>query len=65
VYLSPGDAGRFFVKCVEAPGGFGFQPVFVCSRFVNQEIMDLEPAKRLFGFEPQDRFPEGLPVDLA
>jgi hypothetical protein len=47
------------VKCVDAPGGFGFQPVFVCSRFVTQEIMDLEPAKRLFGYEPHDQWPEG------
>lgn len=65
VYLSPGDAGRFLLCSVEAAGGFGFQPVFVCSQWITREIMDLEPARRLFGYEPQDRWPEGLPSELA
>lgn len=64
VYLSPGDAGRFFAKAIEAPGGFGFQPVFLCSNWVTRAIFDLEPARRLFGYEPQDRWPEGLPPEI-
>lgn len=64
VYLSPGDAGRFFASVIEATGGFGFQPVFVCGRFFNRAVMDLEPARRLFGYEPQDRWPEGLPPEI-
>lgn len=64
VYLSPGDAGRFFVNVVEAKGGFGFQPVYVCSKFITRAVMDLEPARRLFGYEPRDRWPEGLPPEI-
>jgi nucleoside-diphosphate-sugar epimerase len=65
VYLSPGDAGRFFAQAVEAPAGFAFQVVYVCSKFVLREIFDLEPARRLVGFEPRDRWPEGLPSEIV
>lgn len=64
VYLSPGDAGRFFVRFVEARAGFGFQVVYLTSRWRRREVLDMEPARTLFGFEAQDRWPEGLPADL-
>jgi uronate dehydrogenase len=64
VYLSPADAGRFFACAVEAKSGFGFQPVFVCSKWVLREVLDLEPARRLFGYEPRDRWPEGIPPEI-
>ena len=32
VYLSPGDAGRFFACAVEAPADFRFAVVYACSR---------------------------------
>jgi uronate dehydrogenase len=64
VYLSPGDAGRFFEKAVAHPGGFGFQVVYVCSKWVLREILDLEPARRLFGYKPQDRWPQGIPPEI-
>jgi uronate dehydrogenase len=64
VYLSPGDVGRFMVKAVEAPGGFGFQIVNVFSKPFTRHIFDPEPARRLFGYEPQDRWPEGIPPEI-
>ena len=60
VYLSPGDAGRFFRACIEAelvPGQF--EVVFAASRAVNQLRFDPEPARRVTGFEAQDTWPEG------
>jgi uronate dehydrogenase len=65
VYLSPSDAGRFFAQAIEAPGGFGFQVVYACSKPVLQDIFDLEPARRLVDYEPRDRWPEGLPAELV
>jgi nucleoside-diphosphate-sugar epimerase len=60
VYLSPGDAGRFFACAVEAPLQ-GFVLVYACSKPVQREQYDLETTRRVLGFEPRDRWPEGLP----
>jgi nucleoside-diphosphate-sugar epimerase len=60
VYLSPGDAGRFFACAVEAPLQ-GFVLVYACSKPVQREQYDRETARHLLGFEPHDRWPEGLP----
>jgi uronate dehydrogenase len=57
VYLSPRDAARFFRIAVEAQG-IDFAVMFVAGPESGQRF-DLEPARRL-GFEPRDRFPEGL-----
>jgi uronate dehydrogenase len=65
LYLSTGDVGRFMVKAVEHPGGFGFQIVNVFGKPTKIQIFDPEPARRLFGYEPQDRWPEGLPPELS
>jgi uronate dehydrogenase len=64
VYLSPADAGRFFVSAVEAPGGFGFQVVFANSKPILRHVLDPEPARRLFGYEPQDQWPIGIPPEI-
>jgi hypothetical protein len=60
VYLSPGDAGRFFACAVEARPDSNYVVVYACSRPLGQGQYDLEPAKRLLGFDPQDRWPEGI-----
>jgi uronate dehydrogenase len=60
VYLSPGDAGRFFACAVAAPPGLRFAVVYACSRPVRTEVYDLRPAKELLGYEPQDTWPEGV-----
>jgi uronate dehydrogenase len=59
VYLSPGDAGRFCVRAVEAPLDPGFVPLYLCSRPLQTAIFDLEPAQRLLGWEPLDQWPTG------
>ncbi|MCS7045069.1 MAG: NAD(P)-dependent oxidoreductase [Gemmataceae bacterium] len=60
VYLSPGDAGRFFACAVEADGPLGFQIVYATSRPVHWQRYDLEPARRLLGYLPQDQWPQGI-----
>jgi nucleoside-diphosphate-sugar epimerase len=59
VYLSPGDACRFFACAVEAPADIRFAVVYASSRPVHASPFDLEPARKLLGFEPRDRWPEG------
>jgi uronate dehydrogenase len=59
VYLSPGDVGRFFVAAVEVEKLTGYAVVFATSRPVHQLRYDLEPARKLIGYEPQDRWPDG------
>jgi nucleoside-diphosphate-sugar epimerase len=60
VYLSPGDAGRFFACAVDAPADLRFAIVNACSKPVSQPQYDPEAARRLVGFEPQDRWPQGI-----
>ncbi len=60
VYLSPGDAGRFFACAVETPGPLGYAMVFAASRPRAQDRFDPGPARRLLGYAPQDTWPEGL-----
>jgi uronate dehydrogenase len=62
VYLSPGDAGRFFACAVEAPASFRFAVVYACSRPVRQEMYDPAPARDLLGYEARDTWPEGVEV---
>jgi nucleoside-diphosphate-sugar epimerase len=64
VYLSPGDAGRFFVRAMEADLPAGFWTLFVASRPTHKTIFDLEPTRRLLGWEPQDQWPHGAEEDL-
>ena len=60
VYLSPGDAGRFFARVMDAPFEPGYAVVFVASQPLNRVIFDLEPTKRLLGWEPRDQWPTGV-----
>jgi uronate dehydrogenase len=64
VYLSPGDAGRFFACAVEASADVRFAVVYACSRPVRQTFYDLDVARRLLGYEPRDVWPQGV-EDLA
>ncbi len=65
VYLSPGDAGRFFACAVEAPADIRFEVVYACSRPSKELVYDPEPAKRLLGFEPLDTWPQGAEDGLT
>lgn len=63
VYLSPGDAGRFFACAVETDAPFTFAVVYVCSKPLNTLVYDPEPARR-FGYEACDAWPQGSLDDL-
>ncbi|MBI4662849.1 MAG: NAD(P)-dependent oxidoreductase [Verrucomicrobia bacterium] len=64
-YFSARDAGRFFVRAIEADLEPGFSVVFATSRPVENHIFDPGPAQRLLGWEPKDRFPEGLEEGIS
>jgi|SRR5579883_1186396 len=70
VYLSGGDAGRFFAAAARAAdwpraadpkgGSFPYGVAYVTSLPPDgEEVYDLTVARRL-GYEPRDRWPEGL-----
>jgi uronate dehydrogenase len=65
VYLSPNDAGRFFACAAEAPGPLGFKVVYATSKPVHWMRYDLEPTKRLLGFEPEEKWPQGIEIVLG
>jgi nucleoside-diphosphate-sugar epimerase len=58
LYFSSRDAGRLFALAVEAER-IGFEVVYGAS-IEATELFDLEPARRVLGYEPQDRWPDGL-----
>lgn len=62
VYLSPGDAGRFFACAVEAPADLRHAVVYAASQSVSCERFDLAPTKALLGYEPRERWPQGIEV---
>jgi uronate dehydrogenase len=62
VYLSPRDAGRFFVCAAEAPREVEHCVVFATSKPVDKVRYDPSAAKNLLGFDPQDTWPEGTEV---
>jgi nucleoside-diphosphate-sugar epimerase len=57
VFLSPGDAGRFFAATVEAPSLPPFAVVFATSRFTHTLRYDLTETRRLLGWEPTEQWP--------
>lgn len=61
VYLSPADAGRFFACAVQA-ADIRFAVVYAMSKPHHTLRCDLEPAKRLLGYEPRDTWPQGIEV---
>jgi nucleoside-diphosphate-sugar epimerase len=59
VFLSPGDAGRFFAAAVEAPELPPFAIVYATSRFTHRLRYDLTETRRVLGWAPQDQWPTG------
>ena len=59
VYLSPGDAGRFFAAVVEADALPRFAVLSATSLFTHQLRYDLSDAERLLGWTPAERWPAG------
>ncbi|MDA0839620.1 MAG: NAD(P)-dependent oxidoreductase [Planctomycetota bacterium] len=62
-YFSAGDAGRFFSCIVDAEFKDPYCVVFGASRWVHRPHLDLEIPRKLFGYEPQNRWPEGVVLD--
>jgi len=62
IYLSRADVGRFFAAAVTAKG-IDFEIAYAASRG-GEKVFDMEPARRLLGYEPKERWPEGLPFPL-
>jgi nucleoside-diphosphate-sugar epimerase len=62
VYLSPGDAGRFFACAVQAPADVRFAILFATSKPVRERVYDPDEARRVIGYEPRDTWPEGIEV---
>ena len=63
VYLSPGDAGRFFACAAEATLKEKFNVVYATSK-PKQPMYDLETTKKLLGFEPSETWPQGIELVL-
>jgi uronate dehydrogenase len=61
-YLSRGDIARFVHAALHVPFT-GFAVTYVVGPAARPHF-DLEPAERLFGFVPQDTFPDGLPFPV-
>jgi uronate dehydrogenase len=59
VYLSPGDAGRFFAATVEAANLPPYAVVYVTSRHRHTLRYDLSDSQRLLGWEPAESWPTG------
>jgi hypothetical protein len=66
-FFSHADAQRFFTRVVESPnpGAGEAVTVFATSKPAQMERLDLEPARRIFGYEPQNVFPEGLNYEYS
>jgi len=59
VFLSPGDAGRFFAATVDAANLPGYSVVHVTSRHLHAPRYDLSDAGRLLGWQPRESWPTG------
>lgn len=59
IYLSPGDAGRFFACAVEAPDTVRHAVVYATSKALLAKRCDLTSAHALLGFEPGECWPTG------
>jgi uronate dehydrogenase len=61
VFLSPGDAGRFFAAAVGTPaaGLPRWAVVYVTSRPRGLPLYDLAPAAKLVGWAPTEQWPTG------
>ena len=67
MFFSHEDSKRFFTLCVESlepPSGTSVI-LNAQSRAVGIERLDLEPARRVIGYEPHDVWPQGLPFPIA
>ncbi len=64
VFLSPGDAGRFFAATVEAAELPQYAVLYATSRFTHRLRYDLSDSKRVLDWEPREQWPTGADSDL-
>ena len=66
VFFSHDDSDRFFARCVESENPAPGTSVVLqaTSRPVGPARMDIEPAREIIGYVPQDTWPEGLPFPV-
>ena len=60
VYLSPGDAGRFFIATVETEALPEYAVVYATSRFTHQLRYDLTNCRELLGWQPEEQWPQEI-----
>ena len=67
LFLSHRDSDRFFERCVESPNPPRGTSVIFHAQSKPHTVarMDLEPARRVVGYEPRDTWPQGLPFPIA
>ena len=63
VYLSSGDAGRFFACAVEAQPTVRHAVVYATSRPLYRERFDISGAATLLGYHPEESWPQGIEID--
>jgi len=62
VYLSPADAGRFFIGCVEAAPEVRYEILYATSKPVETLRYRLDRAREIAAFEPQEKWPDGTEI---
>jgi len=62
VYLSPADAGRFFIGCVEAAPEVRYEILYATSKPVETLRYRLDRAREIASFEPQEQWPDGTEI---
>lgn len=62
VYLSPADAGRFFIGCVESAPEVRYEILYATSKPVETLRYRLDRAREIAGFEPQEQWPDGTEI---
>ena len=66
IFLSHDDSDRFLTLCVESDNPFPGESVILsaASKPVGVGRLDLDLAREVIGYEPQDTWPEGLPFPI-
>ena len=62
VYLSPADAGRFFIGCVEAAPEVRYEILYATSKPVETLRYRLDRTREIAAFEPQEQWPDGTEI---
>jgi uronate dehydrogenase len=67
IFFSHDDSNRFHTLCVESelPAPGTAVVLQATSRPVGSPRMDIEPARRVIGYVPQDVWPQGLPFSMG